>query len=307
MGKHGRRKDDVHGILLLDKPFGITSNTALQEAKLLLAARKAGHTGSLDPIATGLLPLCFGEATKISSFLLNADKRYWTRFKLGVATATGDADGDVIKTNRVDVDTERLEQALARFCGSFDQVPPMFSAVKHRGQPLYKFARKGINIDRKPRRVSVHSIKLNDRSDENIDVEIHCSSGFYVRSLAHDLGDYLGCGAHVAALRRTGVGCFALDDAVTLEALRRAEGPDACRRFLMPGDRGLSHIPEVCLSVDAAFYLCRGQPVRAADAPGSGWVRLYSKAAGFLGVGTVLEDGRVAPKRLFHARESGCD
>ncbi len=302
--QHGR--DDVHGILLLDKPVGVTSNGALQQAKHLLAARKAGHTGSLDPIATGLLPLCFGDTTKISRFLLGADKRYWARIRLGETTTTGDSEGEVIETRDVAVTAAQVENALASFRGEIEQIPPMFSALKHQGQPLYKLARQGISVEREPRRVVVYNSELERFFDREFDVTIHCSSGFYVRSLAHDLGDYLGCGGHVSALRRTGVGGFDVAAAVTLEALRQRPGAVERRTDLLTGDQGLTHIPAVELSVDAAFYLCRGQAVRAADVPESGWVRLYSQGAGFLGVGTVLEDGRVAPKRLFHGRSAGC-
>ena len=306
MSKPQRGRDDVHGILLLDKPVGVTSNNALQQAKHLLAARKAGHTGSLDPIATGLLPLCFGDTTKISSFLLGADKRYWVRIRLGETTTTGDTEGEVVETRDVAVSAAQVENALANFRGEIEQIPPMFSALKHQGQPLYKLARQGINVEREPRRVVVYKSELERYSDREFDATIHCSSGFYVRSLAHDIGEYLGCGAHVSALRRTGVADFNVVAAVTLEALQQRPGPAERRTDLLSGDQGLTHIPAVELSVDAAFYLCRGQAVRAANVPGSGWVRLYSKDAGFLGVGTVLQDGRVAPKRLFHGRAAGC-
>ncbi|MDH3380360.1 MAG: tRNA pseudouridine(55) synthase TruB, partial [Gammaproteobacteria bacterium] len=252
MSKSQRRRDEVHGILLLDKPVGLTSNGALQQAKHLLAARKAGHTGSLDPIATGLLPLCFGDATKISSFLLGADKRYWVRIRLGETTTTGDTEGEVIESRDVAVSTPQVESALANFCGEIEQIPPMFSALKHHGQPLYKLARQGISVEREPRRVVVYSSELERYSDRELDATVHCSSGFYVRSLAHDLGEYLGCGAHVLGLRRTGVGEFDVADAVTLEALKQR--PDAAERRvdLLSGDQGLTHIPAVELSVDAA-------------------------------------------------------
>ncbi len=302
-GRRAPARSDVSGLLLLDKPAGLTSNAALQEAKALLNARKAGHTGSLDPIATGLLPLCFGETTKISGFFLDADKRYWTRIKLGESTDTGDCEGSVLQTRpTAGIDAARLEKALARFRGEFDQIPPMYSAVKRHGRPLYKLARKGIVVEREPRRVVVHRLRLEAFEGDRIDLEIHCSRGFYVRGLAHDLGEDLGCGAHVVALRRLAVGELRVEDAVTLEALRGLDGVEARRALLLAGDAGLDHLPRVQLSVDAAYYLCRGQPVRAPRLPASGWVRLYSEAAGFLGLGTVLDDGRVAPKRLFHAR-----
>ncbi len=299
--KQSRRRGgrNIQGILLLDKPVGLTSNTALQDVKTLYKARKAGHTGSLDPIATGLLPICFGEATKISSFFLDADKRYRTVFTLGKSTDTGDAEGDLVFSAPVNVSDESVEEALAAFRGRIQQVPPMYSAIKHRGQPLYKLARQGIEVERKPRSVNVYQATWRRQDSDNIEVELHCSSGFYVRTLAHELGERLGCGAHVASLRRIGVGSFTVDDAVSFEQLRRAECIEDLDRLLIPADEGLSDLPDVMLSADAAYYLCRGQPVRASGVPRSGWVRLYAKEAGFLGVGQVMADGRVAPKRLF--------
>lgn len=289
-----------HGILLLDKPVGITSNRALQEAKRIFRVRKAGHTGSLDPIATGLLPLCFGEATKVSRFLIDADKRYWTAFRLGQVTSTGDSEGEIVDTQPVRLTRGDIERALADFNGEIEQVPPMYSALKRNGQPLYKLARKGIEVERQPRRVVVYDIRLLDfRDGDVVEIEIHCSKGFYMRSLAYDLGTVLGCGAHVAALRRLTVGGFRVEDAVGLEALRAVGNPAQLNAFLMPTDDGLVHLPGVRLSRDAAYYLCRGQAVRAAETPRSGWVRLYTEGARFLGVGMMLKDGRVAPKRLF--------
>lgn len=295
-----RRGRTIQGILLLDKPIGLTSNGALQEVKVIYKARKAGHTGSLDPIATGLLPICFGEATKISSFFLDADKRYKTVFRLGTSTDTGDAEGEIVLSAPVDVSDESVEEALATFRGRIQQVPPMYSAIKHRGQPLYKLARQGIEVERKPRAVNVYQASWQRLDTDSIEVELHCSSGFYVRTLAHELGERLGCGAHVASLRRIGVGPFKVDNAVSLEQLRREQCVEDLDHLLIPADEGLSELPDVMLSPDAAYYLCRGQPVRASSAPTSGWVRLYAEEAGFLGVGQVLADGRVAPKRLFH-------
>jgi tRNA pseudouridine55 synthase len=290
----------VDGVLLLDKPAGLTSNDALQRAKRLLRARKAGHTGSLDPIATGLLPLCFGEATKISRFLLEADKRYLTTFKLGEITDTGDSQGEVTERRPVNVTRRQIERSLARFQGEIEQVPPMYSAIKRDGQPLYKLARQGIEVEREARRVRVEELRVIDfREGELVELEIACGSGFYVRSFAHDLGELLGCGAHVAALRRLAVGGFDVSRAVTLEQLEAAGEPEDRDRLLLSTDEGLAHLPGVTLSRDAAYYLCRGQSVRAEDTPRSGWVRLYTETRRFLGVGVALGDGRVAPKRLL--------
>jgi len=292
----------VDGILLLDKPAGLTSNAALQQVKRAFGASKAGHTGSLDPIATGLLPVCFGEATKLSGFFLSADKRYRAGFQLGVATETGDCEGGVVRRSTVEVGDEVIERAMDRFRGEFEQIPSMYSAIKKDGKPLYELARQGIEVERQARPVTVYTLDWQRLAGDRLAVELHCSSGFYVRSLAHDLGEALGCGAHVDALTRVAVGDFKLEDAVSLdrvEALR--EAPARLDELLIPGDRGLQHLPGIILSTDAAYYLVRGQAVRAAKLPRSGLVRLYAEEAGFLGVGKVLGDGRVAPKRLFQS------
>ena len=301
MGSKRSRGREVHGILLLDKPKGLTSNAALQEAKRAYKAVKAGHTGSLDPIATGLLPLCFGEATKVSSFFLNADKCYTSIFALGVTTDTGDAEGvEIQRTEEFNVSDLQIARALDRFRGELEQVPPMYSAVKFHGQPLYKLARQGIEVQRQPRRVTIYDVSYQRIDDRSIEIELRCSSGFYVRSLAHELGEWLGCGAHVSSLCRTGVGQFSLSEAVSLERVQQEQNLNVLDDMLISADDGLTHLPSVNLSDDAAYYLCRGQPVKAANVPPDGWVRLYASEAGFLGVGKVLDDGRVAPKRLFN-------
>lgn len=292
---------DVNGILLLDKPPGLTSNAALQQAKRAFKARKAGHTGSLDPIATGLLPLCFGEATKVSSFFLGADKRYRSVFTLGSATDTGDSEGQETFSGSTDVSDEAIEAALDEFRGEIEQVPPMYSAVKFQGQPLYKLARQGIEVERKPRLVTVLDVSFERLDERRVQVDLHCTSGFYVRSLAHELGERLGCGAHVSSLSRTGVGEFILDDAIPLAQLTQEDNTEKLDQLLVAMDIGLKHLPGITLSDDAAYYLCRGQPVKAAELPNEGWVRLYADEVGFLGLGEVLEDGRVAPKRLFNS------
>lgn len=296
-------RERVDGILLLDKPQGITSNRALQHAKYLLNAKKAGHTGSLDPLATGLLPLCFGEATKLSSYLLESNKTYRSVFKLGSITETGDSDGEVVQSWRVDVSRAQIADCLESFRGPILQTPPMYSALKKDGQPLYKLARKGITVEREARPVTVHALELEDFDEaaHTVTVTMTCSSGFYVRVLATDLGEMLGCGAHVQELRRTGVAGFTVDAATDMPALESAPDAAARREFLMEPDVGLSHIPALSLSVDAAFYLCRGQPVTTGGErfDTDALVRLYAPEAGFLGIGTILDDGRVAPKRLF--------
>jgi tRNA pseudouridine55 synthase len=297
------RGDNLSGLLLLDKPQGVTSNEALQEAKRLLNARKAGHTGSLDPIATGLLPLCFGSATKLSGFFLGADKTYWTRIRLGERTATGDSEGDVVEKKPVTVSQDDIEKALLNFQGEFLQTPPMYSAVKMNGTPLYKLARQGIEVERSPRTVVVYTMELKSFDGLDLELELKCSRGFYVRGLAHDLGNLLKCGGHVVALRRLVVADLKIEDAVKLAELTAVPDLAVRQKILTPIDGGLSHLPEVRLSADAAFYLCRGQAVRAHGLPNEGQVRLYAKDAGFLGIGMVTDDGRVTPRRLIPQRE----
>lgn len=289
------------GVLLLDKPSGMSSNSALRRVKNLMRLRKAGHTGSLDPIATGLLPVCLGRATKVAGFFLNADKQYRARIKLGEATDTGDCEGRVIEKRTVCVAESELASVLDSFLGEYDQVPPMYSAVKVNGEPLYKLARRGIEIERAARKVTIYDIKLLDFSEFSFEIELSCSRGFYVRVLAHEIGEQLGCGGHVESLRRLGVGQLRIEDACTLAQLEEMDSIEDRRKLIIPGDETLSHLPKIDLSFDAAYYLCRGQTVRAGNLPPEGLVRLYENTVGFLGIGTSLGDGRVAPKRLFHA------
>jgi tRNA pseudouridine55 synthase len=302
----GRRRGDerrVDGILLLDKPAGLTSNAALQKVKRLYRARKAGHTGSLDPLASGLLPICLGEATKVSAFLLDADKHYWVSCRLGVRTSTADAEGEVLETRPVTAVSERrLREVMDGFRGEIEQVPPMYSAVKHQGQRLYTLARRGVEVEREPRRITIHAIELLDFHLPLVEIGVHCSKGTYIRTLVEDIGSALGCGAHVADLRRYGVGPYEASGMVTFEALEDClarEGEAGLDRWLLPMESGLSQWPDVRLSVDAAFYLRQGQPVLVPHAPTTGLVRLYEGQRRFLGVGEILDDGRVAPRRLL--------
>ena len=292
----------VSGVLLLDKPVGWTSNAALQAVKRLYQAQKAGHTGSLDPLASGLLPICLGEATKLSGLLLNADKAYRFTCRLGVTTATGDAEGEILATRSVGpLSQGQVEAALQRFTGAIQQTPPMYSAVKRDGQPLYKLARKGIEVERAPREVTIHELRLLRLDAEELECELRCSKGTYVRTLAADLGEALGYGAHIVALRRTAVEPYDAARMVTLEALReRAEqGLAALDEVLLPPDSTLPDWPAVRVRGDAAFYLRQGQPVLVPRAPPQGWVRLYEGEERFLGIGKILDDGRVAPRRLL--------
>jgi tRNA pseudouridine55 synthase len=280
----------------------LTSNAALQVAKRLFGARKAGHTGSLDPLATGLLPLCFGEATKVSAFLLDADKEYAVTASLGVRTSSGDSEGEVIERRHVpDLSSALVASVLERFTGEITQVPPMFSAVKQQGQPLYKLARQGIEVEREARPVTVHELRLEAMRPAELDLFVRCSKGTYVRTLVEDIGQALGCGAHVSALRRLRVGPFELQRAWTpdqLEAFAR-QGQESLDRCLLPIDSAIADWPNVVLSEDAAFFLLRGQAVFVPRVTSRGWVRLSNGRHEFMGVGQVLEDGRVAPRRLL--------
>jgi tRNA pseudouridine55 synthase len=290
---------DVHGVLLLDKPQGLSSNQALQAAKRLFNANKAGHTGSLDPLATGLLPLCFGEATKVSSYLLEADKRYRARCRLGVRTDSADAEGEVIAEKPVpgDLDSAAIEGALEPLRGDIEQIPPMYSALKHQGKRLYELARQGVEVERKPRPVRIVRYELVGREGDELDFEIECSSGTYVRTLIDDLGQALGCGAHVIALRRLGVQPFDDSGMYTLEELESMslEERDAA---LIPVDAALTRWPAIEFAAESARYVKQGQAVWVSNAPVSGHVRLYGPL-GFMGIGEILDDGRVAPRRLM--------
>ena len=304
----GRRRKgrNISGIVLLDKPLGITSNRALQIVKRLYKAAKAGHTGSLDPLATGLLPLCLGEATKVSGFLLDADKSYLATLKLGIKTSSADAEGEVIKTRPVEnYSKKQINDAIEPFLGDIDQIPPMHSALKVDGQPLYKLAHQGIVVERKSRSVHIFSIDVLRYEGDEIDIEVRCSKGTYIRTLAEDIGEKLGCGAHLSALRRTESGPFHLENSITLDELEQItenaeeKGFDEADSILMPAEDALYDWDSVDLTEDAAFYICRGQAVQVPNAPTEGLVRLFSDEKGFLGIGEIMDDGRVKPHRLF--------
>jgi len=303
VARRRNRGRSVNGVLLLDKPTGITSNGALQIVKRLFNANKAGHTGSLDPLASGMLPICLGEATKISGFLLSADKEYRATCKLGVTTDSGDADGEVRETRPLgDITIAQIQEVLESFLGQSQQIPPMYSAIKRDGQPLYKLARQGIEVEREPRDITIHSLKLVRFEGDELELDVRCTKGTYIRVLAEDIGEALGCGAHVAALRRTGVGAldeYPMHTLESLQAIVEESGMSALDELLLPMDLMLPDWPEVRLSEDASFYLCQGQPVFVPQLKDRGLVRLYANDKRFLGLGTVLDDGRVAPKRLL--------
>lgn len=299
MGRRNRGRN-ISGIVLLDKPLGLSSNAALQEVKKLYFARKAGHTGSLDPLATGLLPICFGEATKISNFLFDAPKQYETVAKLGEMTTTGDCEGEITEKRPVEsFDEAQIYSVLSKFMGEIEQIPPMYSALKHKGQPLYKLAREGIEVEREPRKVTIYELILRSMTPNSLELSVKCSRGTYIRTLVEDIGKELGCGAHVQALRRTGLGSYTEADMVSMETLREQAESLSLEQSLRPVDSALMDWPEVQLSDNVAYYLKQGQPVVVSQAPTSGLVRLYD-ADGFLGIGQILEDGRVAPKRLMN-------
>jgi tRNA pseudouridine55 synthase len=295
----------VDGIILLDKPKGFSSNAALQKVRWLLNAEKAGHTGSLDPLATGVLPLCFGEATKFSQYLLDADKGYETLMQLGVTTTTADAEGEVLERRPVTVGRAEIEAVLPRFRGEISQIPPMYSALKRDGQPLYKLARAGEVVEREPRSVTIARLELLGCEAGQARLAVDCSKGTYIRTLVEDIGQLLGCGAHVAELRRTKAGPFDLSRTVTLEELERVHGEggnEAVDQFLLPADSGLQHWPLLQFSEHSSFYWLQGQPVRAPEAPKFGMVRVQDHNGRFIGIGEVSEDGRIAPRRLISTK-----
>lgn len=299
-----RKGRSVHGILLLDKPTGISSNAALQIVKRLFNAQKAGHTGSLDPLATGVLPICLGEATKITSYLLDSDKKYQGIAKLGVRTNTADAEGDILQTRPVPIlSDDTIEMALDSFRGEISQIPPMHSALKLNGQPLYELARQGIEVERKPRNVTIFELKKLGFDKEELELLVHCSKGTYIRTLAEDLGEILECGAHLSALRRIAAGPFDIKQTITLDKLTEIaeQGVAELDKQLLPMHNALVDWPEINLSANSAYYVRQGQPVLVPKAPSNGWVRLMGENPDdFIGVGHILDDGRVAPKRLVN-------
>jgi tRNA pseudouridine55 synthase len=293
-----RQKKNINGILLLDKPIGFSSNQALQKIKWLLKAAKAGHTGTLDPLATGLLPLCFGEATKFAHFLTDADKTYIATIKLGATTTTGDAEGEVLTTSPVNVSRSEFEQACQQFTGEISQTPPMYSALKFEGKALYEYARAGVEIERQARLVTIHSIEVNSFAGDVAVVTVTCSKGTYIRTLAEDIGKQLGCGAHLIGLRRTATADYQIAQAVTLEQFE-AMSEEERLAALAPPDSAVHYLPAITLDDDGAFYLLQGQAVWRSGAIPSGLLRLYNEQQVFLGLGELQDDGKIAPKRLM--------
>ena len=296
------RGRSINGIVILDKATGLSSNAALQQVKKLYEANKAGHTGSLDPLATGVLPLCLGEATKVSQFLLNSDKRYRTKIKLGVRTDSGDKTGKVIQSIAdFSVSEAGIEKELDAFRGEIEQLPPMHSALKVDGVPLYKMARKGIEIRREKRKVTIYEINLLNIAEDVIELDITCSKGTYIRTIADDLGQALGCGANIFELRRTEAGVFREEDCKDLEALSELKvqgGLEFIDEQLIPMDQAIAELPEVNLPSVTASHLKNGQAVIVRHLPEEGLVRLYEEEQ-FIGIGCIDDDGKVAPRRLI--------
>ncbi len=309
MGRRRNKGRDISGILVIDKYQGASSNDVLQRVKRLFGAAKAGHTGSLDPLATGVLPICLGEATKFSQYLLDSDKSYRTTACLGIRTETSDAEGEVVSERPVHVTREDLEQILNRFRGDIDQIPSMFSALKYKGEPLYKLARQGIEVERPARPITIYRLDLLDfytTEEGRVEavLEVDCSKGTYIRSLVDDIGEALGCGAHVAQLRRLKAGPYTEQQQYTLEqleAIRDEGGHAALDELLLPADTAISDWEQVQLGESSTHYILHGQPIQVPKAPFEGLVRIYGEVDGqrcFLGVGEIDEDGRVAPRRL---------
>lgn len=300
-----RVKRTVNGVLLLDKPLGFSSNQALQKVKWLYQAAKAGHTGTLDPLATGLLPICFGEATKFSHYLLDANKSYHATIQLGSTTSTGDAEGEILSRTAVDVSAIQLQQVITQFIGDISQVPPMYSALKFEGKALYEYAREGVDIERAARNVSIFDIQLISFEVDVVKINVTCSKGTYIRTLAEDIGAVLGCGAHLCGLRRTASADYQLINAVTVEQLEAMSIADKDAQLLAV-DSSLQNMPAIHVDADSAFYLLQGQSIWLSGAltkhiNAMEDFRLYSKSGQFLGLGKQLEDGKIAPKRLVNS------
>jgi len=313
MGRRPKWGRPVNGVLLLNKPAGITANDALQKAKRLFFANRAGHTGALDPLATGVLPICFGEATKFSQYLLDADKRYRSTFCFGMTTASGDADGEVLETCDASGLTEKaVLEAMAPFRGAIKQVPSMYSALKHKGQPLYKLARQGLEVEREARDVTIFEFELLSFTpgvQPRAEVEVHCSKGTYIRSLAEDLGRALGVGGYVDQLHRSAAGPFDEADAISLEQLTAERGEDRAEvldHHLLPMDSPAAALPKLILPDDSGYYVRQGQPVMDLQVYRIGeegdMVRLFLENGDFLGVGEITDDGCVAPRRLVNGQ-----
>ncbi len=297
-----KKGNPINGIVLLDKPYEISSNKALQIVKSIYKAQKAGHTGSLDPLATGMLPICFGEATKISAFLLDADKRYSFDCKLGQITSTGDVEGEILKTAPIpNLSEQEIKLVLQKFLGEINQVPPMYSALKQGGKRLYELARKGIEVERKSRKVTIYDLQLIAFTEDTLSLEVQCSKGTYVRSLAEDIGNEIGCGAFVSRLHRISVNPFPVDGMVALDDIRKLqdEGEDSLHKILLPLDCAVPEWPAIVLTEDMVFYFRRGQQLMLPGQNHNSLVKVYDSESVFIGIAQGDGCGNFSPKRVF--------
>ena len=294
-----RIKRNIHGVLLLDKPLGYSSNQALQKVKWLFQASKAGHTGTLDPLATGLLPICLGEATKFAQYVTDADKTYIANIKLGIKTTTGDAEGEMITTNPVNVSQQQFEKACKQFIGNISQIPPMHSALKHEGKALYKYAREGLEIERKARHVTIQDITVVSLHGSDAVVNVRCSKGTYIRTLAEDIGSTLGCDAHLTGLRRTETAGYNIQDALRIDQLETLS-IEQRDQLLLPVDSAIDMLPKVDISADAAYYFRKGQAIWEPGQIPDGSLRIYEDGGAFIGLGMRMQDGKIGPKRLVN-------
>ena len=300
MSRPRKRGRDIDGVFLLDKPQGMSSNDIMQKVKRLFQANKAGHTGALDPLATGMLPICLGEATKFSQFLLDADKRYVVTAKLGERTDTSDAEGQVVETRPVNVETSQILTALEQFCGDILQVPTMFSALKHNGKPLYEYARAGITVEREARPIRIFELNFIEYQAPFLTLEVHCSKGTYIRTLVDDLGEVLGCGAHVTVLRRTAVADYPTEKMMTWDALQALAEQGDLDQHLLPIDTAVSKLPALKLNAEQSKGIGFGQRVKFAnEAKLRGQVRLFSDKNIFLGVALIDDNNVIRPQRLI--------
>lgn len=307
MSRPRKRGRDIHGVFLLDKPEGVSSNDIMQKVKRLFQANKAGHTGALDPLATGMLPICLGEATKFSQFLLDSDKRYLVTAKLGERTDTSDAEGQVVETRAVNVTESDILARLDLFRGDILQVPTMFSALKHNGKPLYEYARAGITVEREARPITIFELKFIEYQAPFLTLEVHCSKGTYIRTLVDDLGETLGCGAHVIMLRRTAVSSYPTDEMMSIEDLQLlAESfpAKALDRLLLPMDTAVSNLAKIKLTAEQTKAVGFGQRVKFDNENQVyGLVRLFSDSDQFLGVAEITEDNVIRPNRMVNLTE----
>ncbi|MCL4111176.1 UNVERIFIED_CONTAM: hypothetical protein GTU68_043089 [Idotea baltica] len=302
-----KKGNDVDGILLLDKPLGRSSNSALQKVRYLFNAKKAGHTGSLDPLATGVLPICFGQASKVTAFLLDSDKRYLCTAQLGVTTTTGDKEGDELDTKKVTpFNQDDIEKILTNFRGDIEQIPPMHSALKHNGQPLYKLARQGIEIERKVRHVTIHELNIVTFNEDTITLDVRCSKGTYIRTLAQDIGEAMGFGAHLSMLRRTEVSPFDCSKLYSIEEIEKLAAENALTDLLLPIDSVLQEFPAMHLDDDEVSLIRNGIKIKRKDTPATDMIRLYTEKDEFLGIGkhATSDSGNnlLIPRRLMNTQ-----